>query len=1110
MSKPKHPLTNNLNTLQKHRDITLARFDKFVQRGQFEDVNLNTALWKKRSGSSVSLSVFAVPNLQRISFQDALKGEYKPASVGQWFGPTLATFWFKAAIEIPADFAGEEVLFEFDASNEAMLWSTDGRPLTGFTGSGGWWGGDDKHSDYLIAPNAVAGAKYEFYVEMACNPRGGIADSVDPHPDMNKSYRLDVAGIAVRNKLGTELMLYFELLNQFARDTPQEWQINADALYVADSVINAFRLNDEGALQDAHDIAVKFFVDHKKEGRSLHEIYACGDCHIDTAWLWPFDETKRKSGRSWARQIMFMKSNPNFTFTASQAQQFEWVEQLYPTLFKDMQEYYKKEQFFPVGGTWVEMDCNMPSGEALCRQFLYGDFSRVVSGTVALFSGFQVLFDTFCDTFGYSAQLPQISNLAGMKYFFTQKISWNSINRFPHTTFMWAGLDNSELLTHFSPAETYIGQCNVAEVVKSVHNHQDKAYTNKSIYLYGNGDGGGGPLASMIDRLALLSHVEGLPATVKNSNPSEFYKDLEATSHGLNRWKGELYFELHRGTYTTHGLIKKYNRTSEILLRQVEYLSTLALANPRSQSSGFAYPKAELDRLWKLVLLNQFHDVLPGSSLKLVYDDAIRFYEDVKTTGGRLRAEALNALMGGLKTERAGSQAVAVINTTSWPIDATVIEVNMADLTPGAELLGGSTWQQFSKSGKALVYVDQVNTVSVKSFALGNKPAGFVPVTVKKIAHPHAQTNADGFVDVASDDQVYEIQNRYIKVKIDQHGRLVSVFEKSSGHEAIAPDQLGNVFKLFEDIPTRWDAWDVEVYHLEKGWDAGVGVVTVEEAGPLRVVLSVKHPLSDVSTLDQRIIMTAADSKIEFENKVDWRENRVIMKVEFPLNVNCDYATYETQFGYIQRPTHYNTSWDLARFEVCGHRYADLSEYGFGVALLNDCKYGYSTKGGVMRMSLLRSSKSPDDTADMQIHTFKYALYPHKGSFLESDVVKVAYQYNEKPIVHPTLVIPSALISSDFFTVSERNFVLDTVKVAEDARVSGKNGNVDVVLRFYEAYGGRGVARVDTLFNIKEASFCNILEDMEEPVTVENDGKTLVIPFGPFKIISVRLLIGNA
>ncbi|KAJ3260214.1 Alpha-mannosidase 2C1 [Chytriomyces hyalinus] len=1097
MSK-RTPPTTNLNTLQKHRGITQARFERFMQRGQFDDVNLQTAQWVKRTNEAVTLSVFAPPELKRIPFEEAVKGEYKPAKIGDWFGPTNATFWFKADIEIPASWAGLEVQFEFDADNEVMIWSTDGKCLVGLTGGSG----GDRHADYPLTKNAVAGEKFHFYLEMACNFRGGMANGGGM--DLNRTWRLNVADIAVRNKIGFELYGMFDLMNQLTRETSEEWQINADAMYHADLIVNTFRINDEDALNECHRIAKQFFADRKRTGKSLHTITAVGNCHIDTAWLWPFSETKRKAGRSWARQIHFMKSHPTFTFAASQAQQFEWVEEWYPTLFKDMQEYTKKGQFIPIGGTWVEMDTNMPSGEALCRQFIYGQryFGSRFGKRCTVF--------WLPDTFGYSAQLPQISNLAGMPYFFTQKISWNNINRFPHTTFKWAGLDNSEILTHFAPADTYVGQCNVGDFVRSVHNNKDKVYSNKSIFLYGNGDGGGGPLLEMLTKLETLKDLEGLPGKVEDGDPSKFYEDLEATSHGLVRWKGELYFELHRGTYTSHGLIKKYNRQSENLMREIEFLSTLALANPHksktSKANAFVYPKAEIDRLWKLVLLCQFHDVLPGSSIKMVYDDALVHYKDVEASGKKLKDEALKAFMAGIESGNNHAQAVTVINTTSWPVDAAVVEVNPSDLTAGAELYGTATWQQFSRDGKALVYVNNVSTGSVRSFALGNKPADFVPVTVKPVSIRHGQVvNADGFLDVATK-KAFVVENNFIKATIDENGRLVSLIHRETNRESIAKDQLGNVFKIFEDIPTAWDAWDVEVYHLEKGWDGAVGTATVLEAGPLRVVIGVKHPLTPLSTIEQKIILTAADAKVEFETKVDWHENRVILKVEFPLNVNCDVATYETQFGYIQRPTHYNTSWDLARFEVCGHKFADLSEYGFGVSLLNDCKYGYSTLGNVMRMSLLRAPKDPDNTTDMEVHSFNYAIYPHKGAFLESDVVKVAYQYNIKPITHPTLVNPSALASADYFTVSEPNFVLDTVKVAEDARVSGQNGQVDVILRFYEAYGGRGVANVKTLFNIKEAKLCNLLEDFGDAVKIEEDG-SLNIAFTPFKIVTVRCLI---
>ncbi|KAJ3094701.1 Glycoside hydrolase, 38 vacuolar alpha mannosidase [Physocladia obscura] len=428
----------------------------------------------------------------------------------------------------------------------------------------------------------------------------------------------------------------------------------------------------------------------------------------------------------------------------------------------------------------------------------------------------------------------------------------------------------------------------------------------------------------------------------------------------------------------------------------------------------------------------------------MVYDDAIRFYQDVESSGNKLKKAALSAFMSSLSNKKESVQAVTVINTTSWPLDAEIVEVNVSELNVGVPLYGGATWQQMSKAGKALVYVDNVKPAAVQSYALGNKPDGFIPVT----------------------------------------GR----------HESIAPDQLGNVFKIFEDIPISWDAWDVEVYHLEKGWNAGVGIATLEESGPLRTVITVKHQITPNSTIEQKIIITAADAK----------------KVEFPLNVNCDYATYETQFGYIQRPTHYNTSWDLARFEVCGHRYADLSEFGFGVALLNDCKYGYSTHGNVMRLSLLRAPKGPDDTTDMEVHNFKYALYPHKGSFLESDVVKKAYQYNVKPIAHPALINPVNLAAAQFFSVSETNFVLDTLKLAEEPRKTSV-GVFDIVLRFYEAYGGRGKATVISIFKVLEAKQSNLLEDFEEDggkVKVTDDKiDSFDVHFEPFKIVTVRLLV---
>ncbi|KAJ3284791.1 Alpha-mannosidase 2C1, partial [Blyttiomyces sp. JEL0837] len=690
-----------------------------------------------------------------------------------------------------------------------------------------------------------------------------------------------------------------------------------------------------------------------------------------------------------------------------------------------------------------------------------------------------------------AAQLPQIVKESDLKYFFTQKLSWNNINKFPHTTFWWKGLDGTSVLTHFSPADTYVAQNSVRDVVFSVKNNKDKEYSNKSLILYGNGDGGGGPLRPMIERLERLKAVEGLPATVKFGHPNDFFEELEKTSRDLNTWKGELYFELHRGTYTSQAATKKSNRKSEYLLREIEFLSVLALVSPKCDPS-YVNPKQELDRLWKLVLLNQFHDVLPGSSIEMVYDDAKAFYEDVRVSGGKLRKAAVDAVLKGLGGGGETSQAVSVINTTSWNLSSALVEVDISALKTGAPLFMGSTWQQLSSNGKALVLVDDVPSMAIKTFGLGNKPSPFSPVSVKQV------------------DKSFHVENNLITVNVNSVGEVVSIFDKINKREVIAPGHTGNVFRMFEDIPLYWDAWDVEVYHLEKGWKVESGSVEISEMGPLRVVLSVKKKISATSSLEQKIIVQAMSSLVEFDTVVHWNENRVIMKVEFPFNINCDYATYETQFGYIQRPTHYNNSWDLARFEVCGHKYADLSEYEYGVALLNDCKYGYSCKDNIMRLSLLRSPKAPDAHCDIGTHQFSYAIYPHKGAFLESDVVKVAYQYNVPPVVQPVLVNPTAATQvsgkgNSYFSVDKENLVLDTVKIAEEPRV-GKF--VDVVVRFYEANGGRGVARIQSGLKIVEAKFCNVMEDLAGNVEVDGDG-ALVVAFTPFKIITLRLLVSK-
>ncbi|TPX58087.1 hypothetical protein PhCBS80983_g03399 [Powellomyces hirtus] len=1056
----------SLNGMQKHRDITLSRIVSFLAEGhQFADVGLAATLTEVRDSKAVSLTVYSVPDGKRIPFSEAIKGAFVPAKVGDALGPVWSTHWYKVAIVIPSSFAGKRVELLFDPGCEALVWSSGGEPLMGITGAHN----GDRHVDFCLTRKAKADERFNLYIEVSCNGMFGAGiggnGSIQP-PDEKRMYQLETAEIIVRNELAWDVQRDVEVLVGMIKELPKDSQASNDALFTANKIVNLFRYDDPSSLQKCKEVSADFFAKRTSTGYPQHVMTAMGNCHIDTAWLWPYDETKRKCARSWATQCGLIEEYPEYTFTASQAQQFEWTEQLYPELFTRIQKHAKAGQFIPVGGTWVEMDCNIPSGEAFCRQFLYGQryFESRFGERSRVF--------WLPDTFGYSAQLPQIIHEADLKYFFTQKLSWNNINKFPHTTFMWTGIDNTSVLTHFSPADTYTAQASVHDVVFSVQNNKDKMYTNQSLLAYGNGDGGGGPLIPMLERIRRMSRVGGFPAVINHGTPNSFYEELEKNSKDLVEWKGELYLEFHRGTYTTHAKVKKNNRSTELLLRNIEILSSLCIA---TNVDRYKNPKDELDRLWKLVLLNQFHDVLPGSSIGDVYLDALQFYEDVTKSGSQLMETAFHNLISSAgKTSSGASTSCPIFNPTSWTRNAEVIET---DLASGVK---STAFRQVSACGtKGLQLVESIPAYALRSCSFEDSANSFVPVTVEE--------EGDTIV----------VTNVALKVVLNRHGRILSLFDREEGRECIAPGYHANVFRLYEDVPLFWDAWDVEVYHLEKGWDTPVGKLNIIETGPLRVVLKVTHPLTANSSLTQKIILRASSKSVEFENHAVWKENRRILKVEFPVNVSNDYATYETQFGFIRRPTHYNNSWDLARFEVCAHKFVDYSECGYGVALLNDCKYGFSVHNDVIRMSLLRAPKAPDANCDMGEHTFRYALYPHKGGFTESDVVQAGYEYNVPLLVgSPT---SSAITPSQYFKVDQKNIVLDTIKVAEDA--SGK----DIIVRMYESSGGRGVVKLTTTLPVRSCHYCNILEDVKASVP-KDDAGALVIPFTPFKLISLKFV----
>ena len=654
-------------------------------------------------------------------------------------------------------------------------------------------------------------------------------------------------------------------------------------------------------------------------------VYAIGHCHIDTCWLWPWAETKRKVARSWSNQCDLMDRYPEHRFTCSQAQQYKWLEQLYPSLYDRVKAKVKQGTFQPIGGSWVEHDTNMPSGESLVRQFLYGQ--RFFE------SHFGERCTTFWlpDTFGYSSQLPQLCRLAGMSRFFTQKLSWNNINNFPHTTFNWVALDGSQVLCHMAPSETYTAEAHFGDVKRSVTQHKSMDQDNSSLLVFGKGDGGGGPTFQQLDKLrrcrGISDKIGLLPRVKMGDSVDDFFARLEekaAKGTKFVTWYGELYFELHRGTYTTQANNKWNNRKTEIMLHDIEYLATLATF----KDSSYKYPKKDIDDMWENVLLCQFHDCLPGSSIEMCYDDSDELYAEVFKTGEKVMKDALNIL--GYSKHESGKDNPMALNTLPWYRSEIV---KMPDSKPEHSeyaLLSGNQ----GNASVELLSESPKSTASVKEVKAG----------------------------------VFLLSNTSFDVQVE-NGVITSLYDKQEKREVVASGQKAGQLVIFDDKPLYWQAWDVEVYHLESREILSSGKTEIVEHGPHRVSVVTDTKISENSWAKTTISLTASvggqPSYIEMESEVEWRETMKFLKVEFPVSIYNTEASYETQYGIIRRPTHYNTSWDMAKFEVCCHKWADLSENGYGVSVLNDSKYGFATCGNLMRLSLLRAPKAPDAHADM-------------------------------------------------------------------------------------------------------------------------------------------------
>ncbi|MBU0510994.1 MAG: alpha-mannosidase, partial [Chloroflexi bacterium] len=830
------------------------------------------------------------------------------------------------------------------------------------------------------------------------------------------------------------------------------------------------------------------------------DITAIGHAHIDVAWLWTLGQTRQKAARTFHNVLRLMEDFPEFRFAQSQPQLYEYIRGDYPELFAAIKERIIEGRWEPLGGMWVEADCNLSGPESLARQFLLGrnffreHFSEGVDSPVLWLP----------DVFGYAWNLPQLIKEAGLEYFFTIKIGWSQYNRFPYDSFWWQGLDGTKVLTHFSPtknpdsphASTYNSDASPAQTLRTWFNFQGKDHgppgvTPPLLISYGWGDGGGGPTREMLENIREMGHFPATPQ-IHTGKVGEFFRKLETEiGDRLPTWNGELYLEYHRGTYTTQARVKRANRKSEFLLHDAEFLATYAsILDPNYQ-----YPFDQFTKAWQLVCLNQFHDIIPGSSIAPVYAETLEQHAEVHQIAAAARDEALAVIAAKMGAE------IVVVNPTSFARNE-IVEIDGKTVDIG-EL------PPYSVKAKSNVIANPERFFGVKQS----------PSDDEETASPQNDAPRSDIFDIANSNlqpSTFNIspellENNFLRFELNEAGDITRIFDKIAAREVLPPGAIANQFQAFEDMPLSWDAWDIDIFYDDKMWLAEPATsVKVVEAGPLRVTLEINRRILN-SGYTQRISLTHNSPRLDFDTHINWQERQILLKVAFPVDVLTPTATYEIQWGNVERPTHRNTSWDWARFETCAQKWVDLSEGGYGVSLLNDCKYGHDIRDHIMRLTLLRGTTAPDPGADLGEHNFKYSLLPHQGSW-GVDTVREAYALNDPVIVYqptadsrpptakdkqPSAVNPQSPISSlqSLISTNRPNIVIETIKRAEDGH--------GIIVRMYESQRKRGPFTLTTNFLIAEAWRTNILEENQEEIPVK--GTELQYTIKPYQILTLRL-----
>ena len=952
-----------------------------------------------------------------------------PFEQGAWWGngwDTHAWFRFTVTPTAPNSFLRIETDRKkgWDADNPQFILYVNGEMKQGL---------DINHRESPLTAGAPADVAIYAYVGPKIERAQLFADLMELNVDVDGLYY--------------DINYPFEMLSYLDAESTEYARI-VDYLWRAVSMLDLFDLSSEEFYASVR--AARAFLAEEFYGSYCRPqdatVIGIGHTHIDCAWKWTLRQTREKVQRSFSTVLELMRRYPEYKFMSSQAFLYKNLKEEAPTVYEELKERIREGRWECEGAMWVEADCNLSSGESLVRQVLYGKNYFLDEFGVEN----RVLW--LPDVFGYSAALPQILRKSGVDWFVTSKISWNDTNRMPYDTFRWRGIDGTEINTQFITAQddygkptgtgcTYVGSTRSTQVQGTYKRYGQKQIGDEAILTFGYGDGGGGPT----DRHLELARrgAKGIPGgpNLKIDFAGDYLKRLEKKMEARSdvpSWQGELYLEFHRGTYTTMARNKRSNRQCEFLYENAELLATTAAA-----LWGEAFPQAELHRGWEMILTNQFHDIIPGSSIKEVYDQSDIDYAEIRRIGEKVVDGVRQKIANGIDKRH----GYVIFNPHSFN-------------TPGYVQVDGKT-------------VRVTQPVPAKGYLTADR----------FIESNHVQIEGN------------VVETDCLRVTFDAHWQMISVYDKTAEREVLKPGAIGNELRVHADHPHVYDAWEWQPYSAEqyKTITAVSDVETVEDGA--RKGIRIRRPHMH-STITQTIWFYDGTTRIDFETVADWHDRHQMLKAAFPVDINSDKATFEIQFGTVERPTHKNTSWDAAKFEVCAHKFADLSEGGYGVALMNDCKYGHDIHDGVIQLSLLRSPTDPNPEADQGEIPFTYSLYPHSGSLAEANVAREAYYLN-LPMTAVAATGERDTLPTAFSALSldRENVICETVKKAER--------DEDTVLRLYENRNCRTKATLQLGIPAKQVFVCDMMERELYELPVENG--RVALSLGGFEILTLKV-----